>query len=66
MHMILFVLQGFKVDVDDCTFGQILSKNRYRSRSNFIMELETFVEGGGNNSAGFYVWITRRSDRLRK
>ena len=55
------------MDVEDCTFGQIVgSKNRYKPRSNFIMDLETFVEGGANNGAGFYVWITRRSDRLRK
>ena len=56
--------QGFKIDHEDCTFGQIMAKGKYKPRSNFIMELETYVEAGSNT--GFIVWVTRRSDHLKK
>ena len=58
---------GFKIDFEDCTFGNVLAKNKYRPRSNFIMQLETYVEcNDSGNNTGFFVWITRRSDRLKK
>ncbi len=42
-------LQSFKVDADDCTIGLLLAKGYYKPKSNFIMELVTYVEGGSNS-----------------
>ena len=56
----------FKVDEESCTFGQLLAKGEYRPKSNFIMELDTYVEVGPGTEAGYFVWVTRRSDRERK
>ena len=30
------------------------------------MEMDTYVEAGPGTEAGFFVWITRRSNRERK
>lgn len=57
-------MQSFKVDEEDCTFGLLLAKGQYKPKSNFIMELVTYVEAG--NNSGYFVNITRRSDRLKK
>ena len=56
----------FKVDEESCTFGLLLAKGEYRPKSNFIMELDTYVEAGPGTEAVFFVWITRRSNRERK
>ena len=59
-------MQVFKVDEESCTFGQLSAKGQYRAKSNFIMELDTYVEAGPGTEAGFFVWITRRTNRERK
>ena len=38
--------------------------NNYKPKSNFTMELMTYVEAGSNS--GFFANVTRRSDRLKK
>ena len=60
----VFQLQTFRVDEEDCTFGMLMSKGFYKPKSNFIMELATYVEAASNS--GYFVYITRRSDRLKK
>ena len=57
-------MQSFKVDYEDCTFGLLLAKGQYKPKSNFTMELMTYVEAGSNS--GFFANVTRRSDRLKK
>lgn len=57
-------MQLFKVDEEDCTFGLLTAKGHYKPKSNFIMELATYVEAG--SSSGYFVHVTRRNDRLKK
>lgn len=52
------------MDTETCTFGIVNGKGEYRPKSNFTIELESFVDAGA--STGFFAWITRKSDRKRK
>ena len=54
------------MDEESCTLGLILTKDEYRPKSNFIMELDTYVEAGPGTEAGFFVWITRRTNHEKK
>ena len=56
-------MQYYRVSVQDCTFGNVTAKNEYKERSNFSVELDTFVDG---QNAGYFVWVTRKSDNQRK
>ena len=56
-------MQYYRVSLQDCTFGNVTAKNEYKERSNFSMELDTFVDG---KNAGYFVWVTRKSDNQRK
>ena len=58
------MIQAFRVDVEKCNFGSVSAKNEYKAKSNFLMELETYVEAGDNT--GFFVWITKASNREKK
>lgn len=62
MHMIN-CMQYFRVSLQDSTFGNVTAKGEYKERSNFSMELDTFVDG---QNAGYFVWVTRKSDNQRK
>ena len=64
MIIVYACIQSFKVDYEDCTFGLLLAKGQYKPKSNFTMELMTYVEAGSNS--GFFTNITRRSDGLKK
>ena len=52
------------MDNETCRFGCVSAKREYKPRSNFKVELETFVEAGDNTV--FFVWITRASNKERK
>ena len=52
------------MDVDRFTFGSVSAKDLYKPKSNFMIELETFVEAGDNT--GYFAWITKASNKERK
>ena len=49
--------------MDSCTFGTVSTKGEYREKSNFSIELETYVDG---DNAGYFAWVKRKSDGRRK
>lgn len=60
---LVLLLQYYRVDMQKCSFGTVTAKGEYREKSNFSMELDKYVDG---TNAGFFVWISRKSDNLRK
>ena len=52
-------MQHYRQDFDDCTVGVVLATGEYRAKTNFFIDLETFVEG---KKAGFYAKVKRKSD----
>lgn len=52
-------LQYFRQDPESCTVGTILATGEYRPKTNFYIELDTFVE---SQMAGFFATVKRKSD----
>lgn len=55
--------QHYRTDEASCTFGTVSAKGEYRAKSNFFMELDTYVDG---ESAGYFVWVQRKSDGQKR
>ena len=51
------------MDEKTCTFGTVSAKGEYRERSNFVLQLDVYVDG---DNAGFFAWVTRKSDGQRR
>lgn len=57
-------MASFRVDTGSFTFGIISSKGEYKAKSNFSIELETYVEAGSNTV--FFAYVTKKSDKERR
>ena len=58
------IYQCFKVDEATCTFGTITAKGEYKPRSNFTIQLVTYVEAG--ESTGYFARVKRKTDGLTR
>lgn len=56
-------MQYYRQDADSCTVGLVTAKGEYREKTNFYIELDTFVD---SENAGYFVFVTRKSDGMRK
>ena len=63
VSVVLQKQSGFRVDSETCTFGTVV-KGQYKMKSNFTIELVTFVDAG--EFTGYFSKIVRRSDKRTK